>query len=119
LKVKVVNAVANGSRKIRRKDAQRLVDLGRAVWVAENQLQLIREHPANKKAADQAAAGYKSAPFVGDGRRPVTVTTQVMRAGGREQRANGQVLGERRSHLEPALAGKQWLVDGVPGVPSD
>ena len=61
-RVRIVNPVLNQSPKIRRKDADRLVQLKRAEWVALDQLRLILSHPTNKLAAERAAAGYEQIP---------------------------------------------------------
>ncbi len=57
----IVNPVLNQLPKIRRKDADRLVQLKRAEWVALDQLRLILSHPTNKRV-ERAAAGYEQIP---------------------------------------------------------
>jgi hypothetical protein len=55
--VRIVNAVENGSPVIKRKVAEHYVLIGRAEWVGADQLRL-NSHPANKRAAAQAATDY-------------------------------------------------------------
>jgi hypothetical protein len=72
---RIVNPVLNQSPVIRRKDADRLVSLGRADWVASDQLRLMLSHPANLDAIDKASKGYndidpKRFVFSGRSRKP-------------------------------------------------
>ncbi len=57
--VRIVNQVRNQSPVIRRKDANRLVALKRAEWVAADQIRLVLSHPANRRDATMAAIGYE------------------------------------------------------------
>ena len=52
--VRIINSVMNQSPVIRRKDADRLVNQGRAAWVAPDQVRLDLAHPTNQRAAEQA-----------------------------------------------------------------
>ena len=55
-KIKVVNAVWNGSNMIRLKDAEHYIKEKRAEWVVtDQQLRLILSHPKNQAAAGRAA----------------------------------------------------------------
>jgi hypothetical protein len=54
-----VNQVLNQSPIIRRKDAERLVLIGRAEWVGSDQLRLVLSHPSNCIGAAIAARGYE------------------------------------------------------------
>jgi hypothetical protein len=65
--IKVVNSVWNGSGYIRRKTALYYVMQGRAEFLADGQLRLIKTHPRNRAAAHRAAKGYE------DVHRPMTV----------------------------------------------
>ena len=58
---RIINPVLNQSPVIRRKDANRLVNQGRAAWVARDQVRLNLTDRANGRAAAQAASGYESA----------------------------------------------------------
>jgi len=60
-KVLVVNPL-QGSRRMRRKDAEYYVTQGRAVWQdgAKNQLRLVMAHPANEAAVLRAAAEWEA-----------------------------------------------------------
>lgn len=52
--VRIINPVLNQSSVIRCKDAERLVNQGRAAWVSHDQLRLDLAHPVNQHAAAQA-----------------------------------------------------------------
>jgi len=52
--VRIINPILNQSPVIRRKDADRLVNQGRAALVSPDQLRLDLGHPANQRAAAQA-----------------------------------------------------------------
>jgi hypothetical protein len=58
---RITNPVMNQSQMLRRKDAERLVKLGRATWVGEDQLRLDLSHPANRRAMAIASSGYDMA----------------------------------------------------------
>src|ERR1039458_2824422 len=78
---KIVNQVENRSPMIRRKDAERLVRLGRAEWVAEDQLRLVFSHPVNQRAAEVAAIGYKLADYKAPPLRADGITIAVQSRG--------------------------------------
>lgn len=58
--VRTVNPVLNQSPTLRRKDAERLVRLGRAEWVASDQIRLVMSDPQNRAAAALAAGTYNA-----------------------------------------------------------
>jgi len=58
--VRIVNQSRNLSPIVRRKDAERLVRLERAEWIAADQLRLTA-NAANRTAATEAAIGYDNA----------------------------------------------------------
>ena len=57
---RIVNQSRNLSPIVRRKDAERLVRLGRAEWIAADQLRLTA-NAVNRTAAAAAAIGYAAA----------------------------------------------------------
>jgi hypothetical protein len=57
---RIVNQSRNRSPLVRHKDGERLVRLGRAEWVAADQLRLTA-NAANRTAATEAAIGYDNA----------------------------------------------------------
>jgi hypothetical protein len=62
--VRIVNQVRNASPIVRRKDAQYLVNFGRAEWVGSDQVRLIPLHPANRAEMVEAACAYDCASKV-------------------------------------------------------
>jgi hypothetical protein len=59
-RVKVVNSIWNGPGTIRRKKAEHYVSVGRAEWVAPDQVRMVTSHPENRAAAARAKEGYVS-----------------------------------------------------------
>ena len=98
-KVKIINPTENGSLFTSRKRALQFVKIGRAIFVAENQIRFVETDPRNQAAAARAAMGYvqiermltkrelQNIPFV----NPAKAYRRAMRtSSGSERRASGK-----------------------------
>lgn len=95
---RIVNPMLNQSPMLRRKDAERLVSLGRAMWVSHDQLRLDPTHPVNEHNATVAARGYewptgKILPTAQEFRNiPVLMPGKLLREGSNDSRNLAPIL---------------------------